>query len=124
MHDYFREIDLNPMVNGAPAPINNPLDPRAMHYFGFLATDQEITFGNPAVGSPRVLVSFHYGNQPTAVPPAVQPPIDGVLDFAAGPPMVQRLNHERYHAIVWLDPTSQPPPTGPVTVRVSARARQ
>lgn len=123
-HDYFRELDLNPMVNGAPAPINNPLDPRALHYFGFLSTDQEISFGNPSGGSPRVLVSFHYGNQPTAAPPAVQPPIDGVLDFSGGPPVVQRLNHDRAHVLVWLDPAISPPPTGPVIVRVSARSRQ
>lgn len=121
-HDYFREIDLNPMVNGAPAPINSPLDPRAMHYFGFLATDQEIALGQPNI-NPRILVSFHYGNQPTAASPAVQPPIDAVLDTGFGPPVIQRLNHERAHVIVWADP-AVPLPNGPLLVRVSARARQ
>lgn len=122
-HDYFCEIDLNPMINGAFAPINNPLDRRAMHYFGFLSTDQEISIAQPFTSQARVLVSFHYGNQPTALPPAVQPPIDGVLDtFAAPAPLLQRLNHDRYHVIVWLDPATTPAPNGPVMVRVSARA--
>lgn len=119
-NDYFSEIDLNPTVNGAPAPIISPLDPRAMHFFGFLSTDQEIAFKNPINGQPVVNVSFHYGNQPTAAPPAVQPPIDGVLDFNGGQPFLQRLNHDRAHVIVWLDPTSVV--NGACVVRVSARA--
>lgn len=117
MSDYLREIDLNPAVGG---PITNPLDPRAMHYFGFLSEGQEISLVQPFTGTPRVLVSFHYANQPTAVPPAVQPPIDGVVDFSGGPPALRYdENHNRAHVIVWQDPAA-PPPTGPQVVRVRA----
>ncbi len=118
MSDYLREIDLNPPAGG---PINNPLDPRAMHYFGFLSEGQEITIVQPFTGTPRILISFHYGNQPTAAPPQPQPPIDAILDFSGGPPVVRyEENHNRSHVLVWLDTTAAPPPTGQAMVRVRA----
>ncbi len=123
MNDYLREIDLNPPV-ALGGPINNPLDPRAMHYFGFAgpANGQEIALV-PAAAS-RVYVSFHYGNQPPG-PPAPQPPVDAIVDFAAGGPPVLRYeeNHDRRHVLVWLDPAG-PTPTGPVMVRVKAWAKE
>lgn len=119
MHDYLREIDLNPPAGG---PVNSPLDPRAMHYFGFLSDGQEITMVQPFTGQPRILVSWHYGNQPTGAPPQPQPPIDAIIDFSGGPPMLRyEQNHERAHALVWLD-SAAPPPTGQATVRVRAWA--
>ena len=45
MRDYLREIDLNPPA-AMGGPINNPLDPRAMHYFGFLAEDVALVMDN------------------------------------------------------------------------------
>lgn len=127
-HDYLREIDLNPNINGAPAPINSPLDPRAMHYFGFLANGQEVTVPmQTAGGGPfRADVSFHYGNQPTATAPQPQPAIDAVLDpFGAPFPVVRyEENHDRRHLLVWLDPSYTPVPQGPCIVRVRAWARE
>lgn len=118
-NDYLREIDLNP----APAlggPINNPLDPRAMHYFGFLSEGQEIALAQPGI-NPRVLISFHYANQPTAIPPQPQPPIDAVLDTSFGPPVIRYGDHhDRAHVLIWLDPTVVLP--GPLLVRVRAWA--
>lgn len=123
MSDYLREIDLNPTINGAASPVTNPLDPRAMHYFGFLSEGQEIALVQPFAGQPRVLVSWHYGNQPTAAPPQPQPPIDGVVDFSGGPPMLRYdEHHERAHALVWLDPANVPPQGQPAMVRVRAWA--
>lgn len=119
-NDYLREIDLNPPAGG---PVTNPLDPRAMHYFGFDSHGQEITIVQPFTGNPRVLISFHYGNQPTNVPPQPQPPIDAVLDFSGGPPVVRYEGyHERAHVLVWLDPSTPLPPTGQAVVRVRAWA--
>lgn len=126
-HDYLREIDLNPPA-AAGGPINNPLDPRAMHYFGFLSDGQEIqqVMGTGGGGPFRADVSFHYGNQPTAVPPQPPPPVDAVLDpFGAPISMVRyEVNHERRHVLVWLDPSFQPVPQGPCVVRVRAWARE
>ncbi len=96
-----------------------------MHYFGFQSSGQEISLTSPTSGQPRVLASFHHGNQPTAVPPQPQPPIDAILDFSFGPPMKRWENsHDRRHVLLWLDPASVPPPTGPVLVRVMAWARE
>lgn len=123
MHDYLREIDLNPTINGAAAPVTSPLDPRAMHYFGFTSDGQEVTLVQPFAGQPRVLASFHYGNQPTAAPVPPQPAIDGVLDFSSGNPMLHyEQNHERAHVLVWLDPNNVPPLGQPAVVRVRAWA--
>jgi hypothetical protein len=123
MSDYLREIDLNPTINGAAAPITSPLDPRAMHYFGFTSDGQEVSLVTPFGGQPRVLVSFHYGNQPTAAPPQPQPPIDGVVDFSGGPPSLRYdEHHERAHALVWLDPANVPQQGQAAMVRVRAWA--
>lgn len=127
MSDYLREIDLNPPP-AAGGPVTNPLDPRAMHYFGFLANGQEIVFVPPFTGAnPRVAVSWHYGNQPTAAPAQPPPPIDAIVDFSGGPPGLRyELNHDRRHVLVWLDMngTAPPPPGQPVLVRVRAWARE
>lgn len=118
-HDYLREIDLNPALG----PVVDPLDPRAMHYFGFLSEGQEITMVQPFGGTPRILISFHYGNQPTTPGTQPQPPIDAILDFSGGPPIVRyEENHERAHVLIWLDPASPLPPTGQAKVRVRAWA--
>lgn len=129
-NDYFQEIDLNPMINGAPAPINSALDRRAMHYFGFVSDSQEIEIAMGTTGGPaRVLVSWRYGNAPLLnnVPP-VQPPIPDVVLDVFGGPISQEVkyegHHERAHAIVWIDPFGpQPPPQQPVIVRVRAAAK-
>ncbi len=122
-HDYLREIDLNPPAAIGP-PVTSPLDPRAMHYFGFLANGQEISIVPPFQGQPRVAASFHYGNQPTVVPPQPQPPIDAILDTTTFPPLVRyEVNHDRSHVLVWLD-NPLPPIGQPVLVRVRAWARE
>ncbi len=120
MSDYMREIDLNPPP-ALGGPITNPLDPRAMHYFGFLSEGQELDLIQPFSGTPRVLVSWHYGNQPTTPGTQPPPPIDAVLDFSGGPPQLRyNDHHDRAHVLVWLDPTAVPPPTGQLMVRVRA----
>lgn len=120
MSDYLREIDLNPTVNGAAAPITNPLDPRALHYFGFMSEGQEIALVQPFPGQPtRVLVSFHDANQPTAAPVMPPPAIDGVVDFSTGPAALRYDDHhERAHVLVWLDPAAVPPQGQAAIVRV------
>jgi hypothetical protein len=120
MPDYLREIDLNPTVNGAAAPITSPLDPRAMHYFGFLSEGQEVSLVQPFAGNPRVLVSWHYGSQPTTAPVLPPPPIDGVVDFSGQPALRYEENHERSHALVWIDPANVPAFGTPAVVRVRA----
>lgn len=125
MHDFLKEIDLNPPP-ALGGPIVNPLDGRAMHYFGFKSDGQEIALTPPTSGGiPRILVSWHYANQPTLTSPPVPPPIDAIVDFGAGPPVLRYdENHERPHAIVWLDPSSPlPPPGTPVVVRIRAWAK-
>jgi hypothetical protein len=115
MSDYLVELDLN-----SPAgPINNPLDPRAMRYFGFLSEGQEISLVQPFNGTPRIFISWHHGYQsPGAPQPA--PLVDAVLDFSGGPPTRRWEGyHDRRHVIVWLDPTS-PPVTGSLLVRIMA----
>lgn len=124
MSDYLREIDLNPPA-AAGGPIVNPLDPRAMHYFGFLSNGQEVSLAPPAA-NPRVAVSWHYGNQPTGAPIMPPPPTDAILDFAVGPPLLRyEVNHDRRHVLVWLDMSgpNPPPPGQPVVVRVRAWAK-
>jgi len=68
--DYFKEIDLNP-VPALGGIVNNPLDPRAMHFFGFTAEGQDIQLVNPISGVPRVAVSWQFANQPPR--PRVRP---------------------------------------------------
>ena len=122
MTDFFREIDLNP----ATGPITNPLDLRAMHYFGFLANGQEIRLVQPqTVTAARVALSFHYANQPTITSPTPPPPIDEVVDVVPGPPPLPvryTVDHDRRHVLVWLD--GPVPPAGqPVIVRIKAWAK-
>lgn len=121
-YDYFREIDLNT----PPTPVNNSLDPRAMHYFGFMSNAQEIQLVPPTAGANvRVLVSWRYGNAPGPFSPAFPPQADAMLDFFSGPAgqiLRYELNHDRAHALIWVDP-STPPLAGPVIVRVRAWRR-
>lgn len=117
--DYLKDVDLNT----PPTPVNNSLDPRAMHYFGFLSNGQDIQLLQPVTGANvRVLVSWRYGNSPGPFSPAFPPQADAVLDFFSGPTgqvLRYETNHDRAHALIWLDPAT-PPPTGPVMVRVRA----
>lgn len=122
MSDYLREIDLNPTINGAAAPVTSPFDPRAMHYFGFLSEGQDVVLVQPFPGNPRVLISFQYANQPTALPIPPQPLIEGVVDFAANSSSKYEDRHQRAHVLVWLDPAAVPPFGQPAVVRVRAWA--
>ena len=135
-HDYLREIDLNPMINGAPAPINNPLDPRAHHDFCFLSDQQEITLARSMTTGTavRVLFSFDCGhqaliNQPFP-PPGTGPEVHGLLTFdpTVGDDPERRIYrpgccHQRRFVKVWLD-MPQPPAGVPVIVIVGARAKE
>lgn len=121
MRDYLKELDLNPPL-GLGGPVNNPTDPRAMHYFGFLSEGQELVLVPGVGGTSRVFASWHYVNQPLLTLPVPPPLVDVVLDFASGPPVVRYEGfHERAHAIVWLDPAA-PIVTGPLIVRLRAWA--
>lgn len=115
LRDYLREIDLNPPLGG---PVIDPHDPRAMHYFGFLSEGQEIVMVQPT-GQPRIFISWHYSNNPVATPPPQPlPPVDAILDFSSGPPVVRyEEHHQRAHVFVWLDPTAAPAGTSKVRVR-------
>jgi hypothetical protein len=118
-NDYFKEIDLNPAVGGL---VNNPLDPRATHYFGFLAEGQDISIVNPITPQPRIAVSWQFANQPTPAPVPPQPSIDAILDFnGTGPGLHYEFHHDRSHVIVWWDPSAAVP-TGPAVIRVRAWA--
>lgn len=119
-NDYLKEVDLNPAIGGL---VNNPLDPRAMHYFGFVSEGQDLALVSPTPPNPRVAVSWQYANQPTAVPVPPPPPIDGILDFSGGMPGLHyEFHHDRSFVIVWYDPSAPPPPAGPVVVRIRAWA--
>lgn len=119
-NDYLVELDLNPPV-AAGGPINNPLDPRAMRYFGFMSEGQQLDLVQPFSGNPRVFASWHMGHQSPGTPQP-PPPVDAVLDFSGGPPTRRwDQSHNRAHVIVWLDPTT--PVTGSAIVRISAWAR-
>lgn len=122
--DYLREIDLNPPP-AMGGPVTSPNDPRAMHYFGFLADGQELSLVPPTGGPMRVLASFAYANAPLPLPAMQPPPVmpDAVLDFTGVTPGVRyELNHERHHVHVWID-SSVPPPTTPIIVRIRAWRR-
>lgn len=132
MQDYLKEVDLNPMINGAPAPITSPLDARAHHDFCFLSDGQEVVLVQPQpfpTSPVRVLVSFDCGhqallNQPFP-PPGQGPQVHGllVIDPATGFPgqrqvLRRECCHQRRSVKVWLDsPTAL---QGPVVVVVSA----
>lgn len=115
MPDYLKDQDLNPPPVGFP--VIQPQDPRAMHYFGFLADGQEIKNMSPV----RILGTFEYVNQPVPFGPPPFPRIDIILDPGEGVRYDEL--HERRHVVLWIDPSGGPLPTGPVNVRVRAWAR-
>lgn len=120
-HDYLKEFDIAPPA-ALGGPINNPLDTRALHYFGFTSEAQEIILVNPIPANARVLVSWQFANQPTPALPPPPPVIHAVLDFAAGLPVVRYEGfHERAHAVIWLDPAAAV--AGPLIVRLRAWSR-
>lgn len=139
--NYFQEFDLNPMVNGGPAVINNPLDPRAHHDFCFQSDSQEVVLvPQQTAGTPiRVLVSFACGHQsligPNPVPPpppgSLQFPVDGLLIMDPLFPVNADLRRKRWDCChyrdfvkVWIDPMGpQPQPGQPVIVHVWASAK-
>lgn len=128
--DYFRIVDLNPNIGGLPLPVNDPRDPRALCYFGFVANRQRLLLAT--VGLPqgiRILYSFdldHFvgGGLPQLPPPGKVHP-HGVLEFAGSPNGFEEalLDHDRSHVIIWLDPSSPVPVTQAVAVSVRASAR-
>lgn len=116
--DYLKEIDLNPTVNGAPWRVGQPLDERALHWFGFLSDGQEIVNNTPF----RVFISYDCAYAPGAgLPMPPQPSVDAILDPGAAR---TDENHERGHVLVWLDPAAAPATGVPVIVRVRAWAKQ
>jgi hypothetical protein len=114
MNDYLKEHDLNAPPVGFP--VNQPFDPRAMHYFGFLANGQEIR----NMSAVRILASWQYANQPTTFSPPTFPSVDIVLD--PGETVRYDELHDRAHVIVWIDPSAGIP-TGPANVRIRAWAK-
>ena len=125
MQDYLKELDLNPPP-AMGGPVNNPLDVRAMHYFGGLSNGQEIKVSPPtAAGFPRVLVSWQFASQPTVTSPTPLPAIDEIIDFTSGMPILRYdENHDRSHVIVWMDPAGPIlPPGTPMIVKIRAWAK-
>lgn len=120
--DYLKEIDLNPTVNGAAWRVNQPLDERALHWFGFVADVQEIRNLSPF----RVFVSFNYAYNPgMGLPFPPMPTVDAILDPVGGTnAYIRDENHERQHALVWLDPAAIPAQGMQVLVRLTANAKQ
>lgn len=107
-NDYFQQIDLNVPV-AAGGPINTPLDPRAMHYFGFLANGQQIQLLDGLPVGNSVQFSFRYAQAPGVGPGPTPPQADGALDFFGGPPLSRYENsHDRAHVLVWLDGPALP----------------
>lgn len=106
-NNYFQQIDLNPAVGG---PINNPLDMRAMHYFGFLSQGQQLQLLDGLPVGNTVLFSFDYASPPLIGPLPPFPQVDGALDFFGGASNVMRFDthHDRAHVLVWLDGPALP----------------
>lgn len=103
--NYFQVIDLN-VPPAAGGPIANALDPRAMHYFGFLAQGQQIQLVDGMPVGNQVLYSFRYAQAPGIGPAPTPPQADGVLDFFGGPASQTArfdLDSDRAHVLVWLD---------------------
>ena len=110
--DYLRQIDLN--LGPAPGP-TMPLDPRALHMFGFESTGQEI---RNLSTSAQIFVSFDYSyDQGPGLAPPEFPRVHAIL---APGETVRREHHAREHALVWIDPATVPPMAVPAVVRVSA----
>ena len=116
-NDYLRQLDLNPMINGAAAPIVSPLDPRALCMFGFEATAQ--TVENLSTFTVYVSFDYAYDQGILGVPFPPTPRVHAVLP---GGSMTRPETHKRGHCIVWLDPAAGPGQGVPVAVRVSAWA--
>ena len=118
--DYFRIVDLNPTIGAVAAPVAQALDPRALHMFGFVAAGQEIR----NLSNFRVFVSFDYDYAQGGMPALPTAPgdlkIHAVLDPMGGAVLPYTENHERAHALVWLDPAAAPAQGVPVEVRVRA----
>lgn len=118
-NDYLRQIDLNPTIGAAAAPIMMPLDPRGLCMFGFDATQQTLTNTSTLYSA---LVSFDYAYD-QGIPGAPMPPWPTVHLILAPGQTVDLVTHTRGHAIVWLDNMGGLPPMGTaVNVRVGARA--
>lgn len=104
-NDFFREIDLNPTVNGSVYPVLSPSDPRAMFYFGFIANFQELDFNS----SFPLLVSFSY------------PGLSLMPDLVMRTGQVKYEFHPRSNLLIWIDPSIGTPPIGnPAVIRVRA----
>lgn len=98
--DYFKLIGLNIPV-AAGGPINVPLDPRAMHYFGFTSNVQQITLLDGLPIGNTVLFSFRYAQSPGVGPVPPQPQADGAIAFTGGGPLSRWENsHDRAHVLV------------------------
>ena len=130
-NNYFKILDVNPPA-ASGGPINNPLDPRALCYFDFLADGQTLQINPGITGLPsgvRVLYSFdHVYQQGSTFPPPPPPTVHGVLlPFGPGPFLQASFyngeQHDRRHVTVWLDPTS-PIFTGPLEVHVAAQRKE
>jgi len=118
-HDYLRIVDLNPTINGAAAPVNAPVDPRALHMFGFSSAGQRIENR----GTYPVFYSFDYDylQGGTIMPPAgLTVKVHGVLQPGE---MRYTEHHDRAHVLVWLDQTAAPPQGVAVEVHVQAWAK-
>lgn len=127
-NNYFRIVDLNPTINGGAAPVTDPRDPRALHFFNFKSQGQRLTLGQPTGGTnTRILFSFDYDYFPGGTlmmlpPPSIIHP-HGILTIFGPNEMEERYitHHDTMHVLVWLDPTTQPPPVGnSVEVHVKA----
>jgi hypothetical protein len=117
MSDYLKDQDLNPTINGGAARVDQPFDPRAMHYFGFTANGQELRNMSPF----RMFVSWSYVNQPTPFTGGPFPQVDAVLEpMGSGGDVIRYdLDHDRSHVVLWLDPAAIPP----VGIAVNSRVR-
>lgn len=106
--DFFRVIDLN-VPPAAGGPINNPLDLRAMQYFGFLSNGQQLQLIDPLPIGNTVLFSFRYAQSPGIGPVPPFPQADGAVQFAGGGPFARYENsHDRAHVLVWVDGPALP----------------
>lgn len=124
MSDYFQVIDLNVPI-AAGGPISAPLDPRAMHYFGFLSQGQQIQLIDGLPQGNSVLFSWRYGQAPGVGPTPPSPQADGVLDFFGGPSSQTARyenSHDRAHVLVWIDGPALPAGQQ-CRVRISAWSR-
>lgn len=106
--NYFKMFDLNqPAASGGP--VNQPLDARALHYFGFLSQGQQIQLLDGLPIANTVLYSFRYAQTPGIGPAPTPPQADGAITFAGGGPFARfDLDSDRAHVLVWLDGPALP----------------